>query len=101
MGGARLRRDRDHPLDRSFRPLLTSLSILEIVLKLYPSDFRLKDPPYEYEFERRPIDLILGRRDIFDSLASGATAKEICEGFEGDLAKFERVRERLLIYDRA
>jgi uncharacterized protein YbbC (DUF1343 family) len=87
-----------HPRDRSFKPLLTSLSILEVVLSLYPDRFLLKDPPYEYELERRPIDLILGRRDVFDSLAQGVSAKEVCESFKKDLAEFERVRKTLLIY---
>ncbi|MDR2455429.1 MAG: DUF1343 domain-containing protein [Deltaproteobacteria bacterium] len=87
-----------HPIDKSFLPLLTSLSILEATLRLYPDRFRLKDPPYEYEYERRPIDLILGRADVFDRLFGGASAREVWESFKGDLAEFERTRERLLLY---
>jgi uncharacterized protein YbbC (DUF1343 family) len=87
-----------HPVDRSFKPLLTSLSILEVVLRRWPDRFRLKEPPYEYESGRRPIDLILGRRSVFDSLAAGAPAREIWEGFREDLAEFERIRQSVMIY---
>ena len=87
-----------HPVERVYQPLLTSLSILEIVLRIWPYRFRLKEPPYEYEYDRRPMDLILGRKDIYDALASGTPAREIWEGFKPDLADFERVRERLIIY---
>jgi uncharacterized protein YbbC (DUF1343 family) len=87
-----------YPLGLGFKPLLTSLSILEAVLRLYPDRFRLKAPPYEYETDRRPIDLILGRRDVYDALAAGASAREVWEGFRPDLAEFERTRERLMIY---
>lgn len=87
-----------HVVGRAYRPLLTSLSILSAVIRLWPDRFRLKDPPYEYETERRPIDLILGRKDVYDALAGGASAREVWEGFKGDLAEWARVRQRLLIY---
>jgi uncharacterized protein YbbC (DUF1343 family) len=92
-GGAEL-----HPVDKSFLPLLTSMSILEATLRLYPDRFRLKEPPNEYEYERRPIDLIFGRTDVYDRLLEGASAREVWESFKGDLAEFERTRERLLLY---
>jgi uncharacterized protein YbbC (DUF1343 family) len=87
-----------HPLSRDFKPLLTSMSILQIVLELWPDRFRLKEPPYEYEYRRRPIDLIFGRPDVFDALAAGTPAREIWEGFKEDLTEFRRERERLTIY---
>ncbi|MDR1395763.1 MAG: DUF1343 domain-containing protein, partial [Deltaproteobacteria bacterium] len=65
-----------HPQDKSFQPFLTSLTILEIILKFWPEDFSLKEPPYEYEFIRRPLDLILGRQSLFDDLAKGVPARE-------------------------
>jgi uncharacterized protein YbbC (DUF1343 family) len=87
-----------HPIDRTFKPLLTSLSILEKVLKLFPRDFRLKEPPYEYEWKRRPIDLILGRRSVFDDLARGRQAKEITGQFTKELAQFDKTCQNILLY---
>lgn len=87
-----------YPLDRTFKPFLTSLSILEVILRCFGKDFKLKDPPYEYEFQRRPIDLILGQRDIFDSLLKGRSALEISLDWQGELKNFKKERESLLIY---
>jgi uncharacterized protein YbbC (DUF1343 family) len=86
-----------HPTGKAFRPYLTALAILSSILRRHPSDFALKEPPYEYEYERRPIDLILGRKGIFDALADGACPKELCEGFKGEEDLFRRsVRDHLL-----
>ncbi|MDR3037837.1 MAG: DUF1343 domain-containing protein, partial [Candidatus Adiutrix sp.] len=49
-----------YPLSKSFQPYLTGLSLLQIILELYPDGLCLKAPPYEYEYHRRPLDLILG-----------------------------------------
>ncbi|MDR1546682.1 MAG: DUF1343 domain-containing protein [Deltaproteobacteria bacterium] len=87
-----------HPLDRSFEPLWTSLSMLEAILKRWPEDFRLKEPPYEYEWDRRPIDLILGRRSVFDQLAAGVPARTLRDSFVAELAAFERARRETLLY---
>ncbi|MDR1487600.1 MAG: DUF1343 domain-containing protein [Deltaproteobacteria bacterium] len=87
-----------HPQDRSYKPLLTSLTILQIVLKLHPDSFRLKDPPYEYEWNRRPIDLILGRKSIFDDLSVGAAAFDIWRSFAAELGEFERQVKDILLY---
>ncbi|MDR1872353.1 MAG: DUF1343 domain-containing protein [Deltaproteobacteria bacterium] len=87
-----------HPLDLSFLPFLTSLTILEIVLKLWPTQFRLKEPPYEYEYDRRPIDLILGRKSLYDRLAKGETAKEVWESMAEDQVKWRKIRREFLLY---
>jgi uncharacterized protein YbbC (DUF1343 family) len=84
-----------HPLDDSFRPFLTALSILGAILMLYPKDFKLKDPPYEYEFQRRPIDLILGDDTIFDRLSRGESAANLCREFAPEIESFRNSPERL------
>jgi uncharacterized protein YbbC (DUF1343 family) len=86
------------PLDKSFAPFLVGLSLLEKIMRRYPQDFRLKEPPYEYETIRRPIDLILGRRSLFDSLQNGASARDLVASFAPELAKFARERREFLLY---
>ena len=86
------------PVDKSFQPYLTSLSILEIILDLWPDHFRLKEPPYEYEFTRRPLDLILGDSSVFDRLAAGESAQAVARDWDEELAGFMALREKYLIY---
>jgi uncharacterized protein YbbC (DUF1343 family) len=87
-----------HPLNDSFKPLLTSLTALEVVLRRWPDDFKLKDPPYEYEWERRPIDLILGRKSVFDRLAAGVSAREVWESFAPEVEGFRRRTDEFALY---
>lgn len=87
------------PVDKSFKPYLTSLAILAAVLELWPDDFKLKEPPYEYEFTRRPIDLILGRGDLFDRLAAGCCPLELEKSWREDLSQYAPGRQACLLYD--
>ena len=86
------------PVDPGFRPYLTSLMILEAILDLWPEHFRLKEPPYEYEFVRRPLDLILGDRTIFDRLAGGETAEAVARDWADELEAFIELRSSYLLY---
>jgi len=58
-----------HVTDRAvFRPLKTGLAILRRIQDLYPADFAWNPPPYEYEHEKLPIEILCGRPldKIFD-----------------------------------
>lgn len=55
-GGAQL-----HVLDRQqFQPVKTAVAILQAIYELYPAEFRWKEPPYEYEWEKLPFDILAG-----------------------------------------
>lgn len=47
-----------------FKPYSTTLKLLQTVIFHHANRFQWKIPPYEYEFERQPIDLIIGDKDI-------------------------------------
>ena len=50
-----------HVLDRNkFRPFETGVEIIRRIRKLYPEKFAWKQPPYEYEPEKLPIEVLLG-----------------------------------------
>ena len=55
-GGAQL-----HVLDRDrFAPYRTGLEIIRTIRRMYREFFEWKQPPYEYEFNRLPIEILLG-----------------------------------------
>ena len=87
------------PLDKSFQPYLTGLALLQALLELYPEDLKLKEPPYEYEYRRRPLDLILGRADVYDRLATGIPAEELAREWAKDISAFQSERVGILLYD--
>ena len=55
-GGAQI-----HVTDRNaFHPFQTGLEIIRLMRNLYPDQFAWKQPPYEYETEKLPIEILLG-----------------------------------------
>ncbi|MEW6266831.1 MAG: DUF1343 domain-containing protein [Thermodesulfobacteriota bacterium] len=88
-----------HPLDqRSFKPYFTSLTLLEVLLRMYPEYMAWREPPYEYELERRPIDLILGDAVLRIGLEKGVSVKDLERSWQADLKIFMAEREKCLIY---
>ena len=82
----------------AFQPYRTTLALLQAVARLYPDDFALKPPPYEYEFERPPINLVLGDSRLWPRLAAGEPLAELEGEWQGELADFARRRQEYLLY---
>jgi len=84
---------------RAFRPYRTALALLQAVMLLYPEQFRYKEPPYEYEFERLPMDLILGDRDLRLNLEAGRDLADLEAAWSGELTEFDRLRRQYFLYE--
>lgn len=82
----------------TFLPYRTSLALLQAVLRLYPDQFRYKDPPYEYEFERLPMDLILGSTTVRRQLGEGMPILAMEEEWQQGLAEFAGCRKGYFLY---
>lgn len=84
--------------ETAFMPYRTSLALLQAVLGLYPGSFDYKQPPYEYEFEKLPMDLILGDRRVRELLEKGTPIREIEQGWQQELLLYEEKRSDYLLY---
>jgi uncharacterized protein YbbC (DUF1343 family) len=85
----------DRSLYHSYR---TSLALMAGLMKLYGEQFAYKDPPYEYEFEKLPIEMILGSRKVCEALQSGAEPGELVEGWQHDIDGFAQLRREFFLY---
>jgi uncharacterized protein YbbC (DUF1343 family) len=57
-GGAQI-----HVIDRErFQPFRVGVEIINHLRKNYPEHFQWKQPPYEYEWKRLPIEVLIGGR---------------------------------------
>jgi uncharacterized protein YbbC (DUF1343 family) len=72
----------------SFRPYRTSLALIQAVSRLWPKEWTFKEPPYEYEYERRPLDLILGDSRLADRLIQGEEIGSLEDGWKAGLTAF-------------
>ncbi len=69
-----------HVTDKDrFRAVNTSIAILHVVSRRWPSAFQWLDPPYEYETEKPPIDIIFGNQRLRESIASADAINELTE----------------------
>jgi hypothetical protein len=82
----------------TFRPYRTSLALLQAMLMLYSGSFAYKEPPYEYEFERLPMDLILGDCEVRLALEQGVPILEIEQGWQEELAAYRRRCAAVFLY---
>ncbi|MFP4013552.1 MAG: exo-beta-N-acetylmuramidase NamZ domain-containing protein [Chitinispirillaceae bacterium] len=71
---------------RTFRPVQTSVALLSAILKTASDEFQFKDPPYEYEYEKMPFDILAGDTRLRDALVSGVPVEEIRGEWEKEYA---------------
>jgi uncharacterized protein YbbC (DUF1343 family) len=84
---------------KTFLPYRTSLALLQAVMHLYPEEFAYKKPPYEYEYDRLPMDLILGDREVRQDLEQGKNIMALEKSWQNDLAAFEKLRREVFLYN--
>jgi uncharacterized protein YbbC (DUF1343 family) len=83
---------------RTFRPVETAVALLESFRAADPDRFGWRPPPYEYEHDRLPIDVLAGSPQLREQIESGLSAPEIARSWLPAVAEFTRVRERFLLY---
>ena len=83
----------------SFRPVLCAVAVIRAATELYPESFAWLDPPYEYETEKLPIDIIYGSPGLRDGIGAGMTAEDIASSWKRPLEHFLESRPGLLLYD--
>lgn len=90
-----------HVVDRDkFKPFKTGVAVIKAVHDLYPEHFEWKHPPYEYETEKMPIDILAGTNRLRKDIAKGKSVEEMEEWWREQCLEFQRkVRKRFLIYE--
>jgi uncharacterized protein YbbC (DUF1343 family) len=88
-----------HVTDRDrFEPVSTGVAIVKTAFEMYSGDFRWKEPPYEYEYDRNPFDVIAGTTMLREQIERGEPVRNITERWAPGLAEFKRLRENYLLY---
>jgi len=90
-----------HVSDRDlFDPFLTYIAIIRAVSQLYPDRFEWRRPPYEYEREKLPIDILCGNSLVREQIEAGRSLREIKAAWQKELTAFTKLRRKYLIYRR-
>ena len=83
---------------RAFRPVLTTVALLQTCRRSGPEAFAWRSPPYEYEKIKPPIDVLSGSDRLRTQLDENEPATEIAAGWAAEVTAFEALRARYLLY---
>jgi uncharacterized protein YbbC (DUF1343 family) len=81
-----------------FRPYTTSLSLIQSVIRHHKQQFEWKTPPYEYEYEKQPIDLIIGDKTVRRRLEALESSADLKASWKTALDDFIRVSSEYHLY---
>jgi uncharacterized protein YbbC (DUF1343 family) len=94
-GGAQI-----HVIDREkFKPFKTAVAILLAIKELYPEINLWREPPYEYEFEKLPFDILAGSDRLRREIEKGKSLKDIESWWTKECEMWAKVRKKYLLYD--
>jgi uncharacterized protein YbbC (DUF1343 family) len=94
-GGAQI-----HVLNKEkFKPFKTGVAILKTIYDLFPEHFEWKQPPYEYETEKLPIDILAGTDRLRKNIENSEKLDRMADCWQEQCLQFNKLfRKRYLIY---
>jgi uncharacterized protein YbbC (DUF1343 family) len=89
-----------HVLDRRrFPAFLAYLLLIEKARKQDPRRFAWRQPPYEYEYVKPPIDILCGTDRVRQQIERGEPVRRLLPQWREELHAFRRRRAKYLLYD--
>lgn len=81
-----------------FKPVITGISVAKTIFDLYRNDFKWKEPPYEYVYDRNPFDVIDGSTKLREAFEQEKPLEEIEKSWSQGIENFSSRREKYLLY---
>src|SRR5688572_2840286 len=86
-----------HVVDRQlFRPVETGVALIGACRAADKSRFEWRPPPYEYEHDKPPIDILAGSAELRGQIEAGVPAHDIARTWEPAVEPFMQLRDRFL-----
>jgi uncharacterized protein YbbC (DUF1343 family) len=88
-----------HVLDRGrFRPVAASVALIAEFRRIAPAAFAWRRPPYEYEHDKEPFDILAGSSTLRTEIEREVAPAEIAESWRADEQAFAGLRLPYLLY---
>jgi uncharacterized protein YbbC (DUF1343 family) len=81
-----------------FKPVLVGVALAGMFWRTNPAKFGWRQPPYEYEHDKMPIDILAGSDALRKQIEADVPATEIAASWKADEEAFRTLRERFLLY---
>jgi uncharacterized protein YbbC (DUF1343 family) len=89
-----------HVTDRgTFLPVLAGIAVMAQFHRSNPGRFAWRQPPYEYEHDKMPIDILAGSPALREQIEAGRDARDIAASWVEAAAAFEPARRACLRYE--
>ena len=89
-----------HVTDRpTFEPVTVAVALMQAIRQQDPDSFAWRQPPYEYEQVKLPIDILAGTERLREQIDDDLTADAIAAGWRSSLVEFDTQRQRVLLYE--
>ena len=82
----------------AFQPVRTAVELLAEFKRQSPQKFAWRDPPYEYEHDKWPIDILYGSDRLRAVIDRGDAVAPLIAEWAQDEEDFRRLRQRYLLY---
>jgi len=88
-----------HVLDRrEFRAVESAVAVLVEIRTQNPSAFQWRQPPYEYEHDKMPFDILAGSSQLRQQIEAGLPVRTIYYSWLQDHERFHIERQPFLLY---
>jgi uncharacterized protein YbbC (DUF1343 family) len=84
---------------KRFDPVLAGLQVIKTIHDLYQDDFHWRQPPYEFEREKMPFDILIGNAWVRKELENNTSINTLVKKWQADLIRFKRLRNKYLLYN--
>jgi uncharacterized protein YbbC (DUF1343 family) len=74
------------------------VALVEACRAASPTQFAWRDPPYEYESVKPPIDILYGSTNLREAIDAGRPVADLVARWKDEIAPFLEVRKRYLLY---
>jgi len=81
-----------------FLPVKACVSLLRECFRSAPDRFQWRDPPYEYENDKMPIDILAGSPALRQQIENQVPLEEIVASWRPGIGEFEEIRRKFLLY---
>jgi len=83
---------------RDFAPVKAGVSLLRECFGSAPDRFEWRDPPYEYEHEKMPIDILAGSPELREQIKQQIPLDDIAASWLSGVREFEEIKKPYLLY---
>jgi uncharacterized protein YbbC (DUF1343 family) len=83
---------------REFRPVLVGVALASMFRRVDASHFAWRQPPYEYEHDKMPIDILAGSDRLRRQVEAEMPATDIAASWAEDESEFRKLRRAFLLY---